>query len=94
MSGFIQLTGRYNYQRLANYLNDIRVMEGVDYVANNLPFTSAGFWWFDNKMSNYINNEGATIEQVSTAVNGGNPANGLQERIFYYNRAKELFNIV
>ena len=94
MAGFIQLTGKHNYQQLANYLNDSRVMEGVDYVANNLPFTSAAYWWFDNKMSDYINNDGATLEEVSTAVNGVNPANGLEDRQFYYQKAKEIFNII
>ena len=76
MAGFIQLTGKHNYQQLANYLNDHKVMTGVDYVANLFPFTSAGFWWLNNDMSNYINDEGADIYKVSTAVNGGNPFNG------------------
>lgn len=43
--GALQLTGRANYQALSTYLKDPRVMEGVEYVAANLPFTSAGFWW-------------------------------------------------
>jgi putative chitinase len=50
-AGYIQLTGKYNYSRLSKYLNDPRVMEGVDYVAETYPFTSAGYWWMDNKMN-------------------------------------------
>ena len=86
-SGVIQLTGRSNYQDFANYTGDHRIMEGVDYVANTYPFSSAGFWWMNNKMSKFIAN-GATIQQVSTRVNGANPANGLSDRIKYYERAK------
>lgn len=90
--GFIQLTGRANYQALSRHLNDPKVMEGVDYVANNLPFTSAGFWWFNNKMSSYINDGGATVEEVSLRVNGG--YNGLSDRISYFKKAKQVFNLI
>jgi len=92
-AGFIQLTGRANYQAFSDYIKDPKVMEGVDYVASIYPFASAGFWWWDNKMSEYINNEGADIYQVSTAVNGANPANGIEDRIYYYNKACNLLGI-
>lgn len=87
-AGVIQLTGRANYQALADYLGDQEIMTGVDYVATKYPFTSAGYWWFSNGLSDYIA-EGATIEQVSTRVNGGDPANGLDERIAYYEKAMQ-----
>lgn len=83
-AGYIQLTGRANYQRLANYLNDPRVMEGVDYVSTNYPFTSAGFWWKDNNM-NALCNQNPTVAQVTRRVNGG--LNGLQDREDYYAKA-------
>lgn len=80
-AGYIQLTGKYNYSRLSEYLNDPRVMEGVDYVAENLPFTSAGFWWIDNKMNELIDS-GADVLAVTKRVNGG--TNGLSDRQHYY----------
>jgi len=86
--GYIQLTGRANYQALANYLNNQRVMEGVDYVANNLPWTSAGFWWYRNGMNSLCDN-GASVEQVTRRVNGG--YNGLESRRSYYNKACQVF---
>ena len=43
-AGYIQLTGRSNYQQFANYIHDSRVMEGVSYVAQKYPWTSAGYW--------------------------------------------------
>jgi len=82
-AGYIQLTGKYNYSRLSEYLNDPRVMEGVEYVAENLPFTSAGYWWTDNKMNELIDS-GADVVAVTRRVNGGE--NGLADREHYYQR--------
>ena len=79
-AGYIQLTGKYNYSRLSEYLNDPRVMEGVEYVAENLPFTSAGYWWTDNKMNELIDS-GADVYQVTQRINGGQ--NGIDDRIHY-----------
>lgn len=86
--GYIQLTGRYNYQALANYLGDQNVMQGVDYVATHYPWTSAGFWWYQNGMNSFCNN-GATVEQVTRRVNGG--YNGLESRRAFYNKACGIF---
>ena len=91
MGGFIQLTGRANYQALSDYLNDSRIMEGVNYVAEMYPFSSAGWFWKKNKLSSYINDEGADIYAVTKIVNGG--LNGIDQRIFYFNKCKKIFNI-
>ncbi|WNL51088.1 lysozyme [Synechococcus phage S-CREM2] len=82
-AGYLQLTGRANYRMLATYIGDERVMEGVDYVASNYPFTSAGVWWEKNYMNELIDS-GASVEQVTRRVNGG--YNGLADRKKYYNR--------
>lgn len=86
--GYIQLTGRANYQALANYLGDQNVMQGVDYVAAYYPWTSAGYWWYRNGM-NSLCDQGASVEQVTRRVNGG--YNGLESRRTYYNRACGIF---
>ena len=86
-AGYLQLTGRANYEDLSEYLNDPRVMEGVSYVADNLPFTSAGFWWKNNRMNDLID-KGATVEQVTKRVNGG--YNGLEDRKHYYRRCQQV----
>jgi putative chitinase len=80
-AGYLQITGKYNYSRLSQYLGDPRVMEGVDYVAENLPFTSAGYWWMDNDMNELIDS-GADVVAVTRRVNGG--TNGLADRQHYY----------
>lgn len=80
-AGYLQVTGRSNYQNLANALGDPRVMDGVDYVAEHYPWTSAGYWWSTHNM-NKLCDSGATVEQVTRRVNGG--TNGLKEREAYY----------
>jgi predicted chitinase len=86
-AGYIQLTGRANYQEFANYMKDPRVMEGVDYVSQHYPFTSAGFWWQSNHM-NELCDGNPTVAQVTKRVNGG--LNGLEDRENYYLRSKKV----
>ena len=86
-AGYIQLTGRANYQDFCDYIRDPRVMEGVDYVSVTYPFTSAGFWWYNNRMNDLIDN-GAGVEQVTKRVNGG--YNGLADRQMYYDRCLKV----
>jgi predicted chitinase len=86
-SGYIQLTGRSNYQAFANFIKDPLVMNGVDYVANKYPATSAGFWWYNNNM-NKLCDSNPTVEQVTKRVNGG--LNGIEDRKYYYNRALQI----
>jgi putative chitinase len=83
-AGYIQLTGRANYQPLANYLGDPKVMDGVDYVAIKYPFTSAGFFWKKTNL-NSLCDRNATVEQITRVVNGG--YNGLADRKQYYLRS-------
>ncbi|WP_211167714.1 glycoside hydrolase family 19 protein [Pseudanabaena yagii] len=87
-AGVIQLTGRANYQAFSNAIADPKVMDGVSYVAAKYPFTSAGFWW-DNNQMNALCDSGATVEQVTLRVNGGD--NGLEDRQQYYQKACGIF---
>ena len=83
-SGYLQLSGRANYQSLADYLPDQRVMEGCQYVADRYPFTSAGHWWLNNDMNTLCDTD-PSVDQVTLRVNGG--YNGLADRKDYYGRA-------
>jgi putative chitinase len=86
-AGAIQLTGRSNYTAFSEYMKDPKIVqEGVNYVALKYPFSSAGFWWMNNRINPLID-KGATCRQVSARVNGKDPANGLQDRLHYYNKA-------
>jgi len=86
-AGYIQMTGRSNYQAFANYIKDPKVMEGVTYVANKYPMTSAGFWWHNNHM-NELCDKNPSVDQVTLRVNGG--YNGLDDRKRYYARCCEV----
>ncbi|MDR2736852.1 MAG: peptidoglycan-binding protein [Gracilibacteraceae bacterium] len=89
--GYLQLTGRYNYQRFSVYMGDPNILNvGVNYVAEYYPWSSAGFWWMDNRM-NVLIDSGATVLQVTLKVNGG--TNGLQDRQYYYNRCVSIFTV-
>ena len=88
-AGYIQLTGRYNYQRFANFIGDQNVMQGVAYVAAHYPWTSAGYWWYANNM-NALCDSGASVETITRRVNGG--INGLSSRQIYYNRCVQYIN--
>ena len=83
--GYIQLTGRDNYQAFADYINDPRVMvEGAPYVGRLYPAVAAGFWWHRANMNDLVDRE-PTVQEVTRRVNGG--TNGLAEREAYYQRA-------
>jgi putative chitinase len=86
-AGFIQLTGRANYSDFSKYMNDPKVMDGVDYVALNYPATSGGFWWHNNRM-NALCDKNPSVEEVTRKVNGG--LRGIEDRKVYYNRCLEV----
>lgn len=84
-AGCLQLTGRYNYSRLAEALGDERVMEGVNYVADAHPFTSAETWIEENNLLDVCLNEG--FEACCVRINGGR--RGLNDRYRWYNIVKK-----
>ena len=84
-AGVLQLTGRYNYQRLADGINDQRVMEGVDYVSNTYPFTSARIWIEENNLLSICLNQG--FDQCCRTINGG--WNGYEDRLAKYQICKK-----
>lgn len=86
-AGFIQLTGRANYSAFSKFMNDAKIMNGVDYVSLTYPATSAGYWWHSNDMNNLCDNS-PSVEQVTRRVNGG--YNGLEDRKIYYRRCLDV----
>lgn len=78
--GFIQLTGKFNYEQFAKFIND-DVVNNPSLVCLKYPLISAGFFFEKNGLW-YICDRGATetvVKQVTKIVNGG--TNGLKERI-------------
>jgi putative chitinase len=80
--GYIQLTGKNNYQSFTNHIG-VDCVANPDLVATKYPLASAGFFFNSNNIW-AICDQGASdavVSKVSTRVNGANPAHGLAERI-------------
>ncbi|MEW4226420.1 LysM peptidoglycan-binding domain-containing protein, partial [Rossellomorea marisflavi] len=90
--GYIQTTGRYNYTQFANYIGDPEVVnQGVTYLAAKYPWSSAGFWWYNNGMNALCDNN-ASVRTVTIRVNGAiRETTHLDWREMYYNRAIQIF---
>ncbi|GGB94502.1 LysM peptidoglycan-binding domain-containing protein [Staphylococcus nepalensis] len=88
--GYLQMTGRANYTQFANSIGDQEIVnQGVSYVADNYPWTSAGFWWYTHGM-NQLCDTNPSVEQVTLKVNGG--YNGLADRKQYYQKCVDVFS--
>ena len=83
--GVLQLTGRYNYERAAKLLDDPKILEeGVDYVAEHCPFTSALAWIEDNRLLDVCLKDG--FDACCKRINGG--WNGIEDRRAKYEICK------
>jgi putative chitinase len=79
--GFLQLTGKVNYQAFANHIVDTNIMIDSDLVATKYPLTSAA-WFFETKKLWKICDEGLhadVVKKVTLRVNGA--YNGLSDRL-------------
>ena len=79
--GALQLTGKDNYQALANFLDKQEIMDDPDLVADEYAFESALFFFEKNHLwaicDQGVND--ATITQISKKINGGTL--GLDDRL-------------
>ena len=76
-AGFLQLSGRFNYEILARRMNDERVMiGGAEYVSGVGPLVVPEF--AGAKPNERFIDNGATCKEVTRRVNGG--YNGLDHR--------------
>lgn len=88
-AGAIMLTGRANFQAVANAVGDPLVMtEGAERVARLYPFSSAAVWWNRTSLNSMID-RGATVRDVTRVVNGG--LTHIADREARYNRAVSIF---
>lgn len=83
------ITGRANFQRFADYMNDQQIMIDTDLVWSKY-FLESFYWYFKDKKifklcTGYSSKE---IELVTMKVNGG--LNGLKERIEFTNKFKNI----
>lgn len=83
--GFIQLTGRANYQTYSKYLG-VDVVSNPDLVATNYPADVAGWFWHTKNLNAHADRDELTI--ITEIINGG--TNGLSERLFWLGKAKNV----
>jgi putative chitinase len=74
--GYIQLTGRLNYEKLQTVINGHNIVLFPDIVASAYPLYSAGWFWSTNGL-NKIADTG-DIVRLTKRINGG--TNGLEDR--------------
>ena len=90
-AGFLQLTGRINFQAFSDFIGDPKIMDDPSLVATKYPLTSAA-WFFDKRGLWAICDEGVDqdiVKKVTLKVNGG--YNGLADRL---SKTNVLFNIL
>ena len=78
--GFLQITGRMNYEQFAADMNVPEVLDDPDLVSSNYPVESA-IWFFNRNKLWSICDEGVndeTIKSLTKRINGG--YNGLKHR--------------
>jgi len=94
--GFIQLTGKSNYKAFSDfykktYNKDINLIENPEILATDLELALiSALWFFKERVLEKTNIEFATVEKVTSLVNGGNL--GLEERRNYFNKARLAFS--
>jgi len=89
-AGVLQLTGKYNYTRAADKLNDPKIVElGVDYTADTYPFRSALCWIEDNDLLNICLTKG--FDDCCYRINGG--WNGYDDRLAKYKICLDVFHV-
>lgn len=86
--GVIQLTGRDNYERFANYIINDKVVTDPDIVQTDksLALASACWFWEVNKLNSIC--DSGDFRLLTRRINGG--FNGLEDRERYCNLALQV----
>ena len=87
--GFIQITGRANYQACGDGLG-IDLVEGPEKLLQpDLAFRSAAWFWSSHKLNPLA--DVGDIKKITRVINGG--VVGLDERLKLYNKIKKLLGV-
>lgn len=88
--GIIQLTGKYNYTRFADYLGEPLVDKIIPYLESNYgALESACWYWKEHDLNTYA--DMADMKELTRRINGG--YNGLKDRISHYNHILEVLGV-
>lgn len=78
-AGYIQLTGRYNYQNFAASMCDEDILNlGTEYVAENYAWEVSAWFWAENVHKLFEGGNKPSVSEVTFIINGGQ--NALAER--------------
>jgi putative chitinase len=89
--GYIQLTGKDNYNALSTFLPGVDLVANPDLVATQFLLVSAAWFWAISKKLNETADLGATpnvVKAVTLKVNGGTI--GLADRQAHFNEYYDL----
>jgi putative chitinase len=83
--GYIQLTGKNNYQKFDKFVDD-DIINNPDLVSTKFPLLSAGWFWSVSKLNTICDGGDSVkvITSVTKRINGG--VNGLDHRILEFNK--------
>jgi putative chitinase len=89
--GFLQTTGKDNYKRLGNFLNE-DLISNPDLVATKYPLASAAFFFDSNKLWSICDKgaDDATVTAVTKRVNGGTI--GIEHRLSEFRKFYKLLS--
>ncbi|MEM7251900.1 MAG: glycoside hydrolase family 19 protein [Pseudomonadota bacterium] len=88
--GFIQLTGKKNYQAFAKWMKDPAIVDSPQLVASDYPVHSAVFFWDTNQLNKLADKD--DVRKVTRRVNGG--YNGLAHRQELHHKANGLLSML
>lgn len=86
--GFIQLTGRANYEKAGEFLH-LPLVEQPELVESYTIAALVAGWYWKNKNLNYWSDV-SDLKKVTFLINGG--YNGLEDRQNWYNICLEILN--
>jgi len=89
--GFLQTTGKDNYKKLGNFLNE-DLISNPDLVATKYPLASAAFFFDSNKLWSICDKgaDDATVTAVTKRVNGGTI--GIDHRLSEFRKFYKLLS--
>jgi putative chitinase len=83
--GFIQLTGRENYDEYGGSIG-VDLISNPELVATDYPADVSGWFWNKKNLNALADQDGLTA--ITERINGG--TNGLQDRLFFLGKAKAV----
>ncbi|KAF2331478.1 MAG: glycoside hydrolase family 19 protein [Flavobacterium nitrogenifigens] len=88
--GFIQLTGRNNYEAFSKHLNNDKILSEPELLLTEVnALVSALWYWKMNKINSVIdNNNELSIQRVTRKINGG--TTGIAQRIVLFHEVSKL----